>query len=255
MTATMNKPTASNLSFQADIKRGDNSPRVTFVQEWLSLHGLGLSLDGDFGPATEAAVKQFQHDHDIASTGIVNQATFDLLIAPMTAALKAISPAGHTVASLTLAYAQQHLAQHPREIGGQNMGPWVRLYMDGNQGTAWPWCAGFVSFCLKAACHALGLPTPFTPSYSCTFMAGAAQNKGIFLHAPDQQQKTSIVPGSIFLLEKTDTVWQHTGIVTSVDKDYFHTIEGNTNDDGSPEGYEVCKRIRGYNRMDFITLS
>ncbi|MGH8565940.1 MAG: hypothetical protein ACREXW_18380 [Gammaproteobacteria bacterium] len=32
------------------------------------------------------------------------------------------------------------------------------------------------------------------------------------------------------------------------------TIEGNTNDDGSREGYEVCARTRDYNEMDFIKI-
>lgn len=36
----------------------------------------------------------------------------------------------------------------------------------------------------------------------------------------------------------------HTGIVESVDGDKLTTIEGNTNDDGSREGYEVARRQR-----------
>jgi hypothetical protein len=34
----------------------------------------------------------------------------------------------------------------------------------------------------------------------------------------------------------------------------MQTIEGNTNDDGSAEGYEVCARTRSYTNMDFILL-
>ena len=45
---------------------------------------------------------------------------------------------------------------NPREIGGQNMGPWVRLYMDGREGAEFPWCAGFVCFVLAQACEAMG---------------------------------------------------------------------------------------------------
>jgi hypothetical protein len=36
----------------------------------------------------------------------------------------------------------------------------------------------------------------------------------------------------------------HTGFVERIDGTSIHTIEGNTNDTGSREGYEVCKRIR-----------
>lgn len=136
MTTTMGQAESVDLKLNKNLKKGDKEDQVKLIQEWLSLHGLGLSLDGDFGSATEGAVKHFQKDNGLGQTGIVDQATFDLLVKPMTEALKAIKPDGHTVASLTLAYAKQHAAQHPREIGGQNRGPWVRLYMDGKEGVA-----------------------------------------------------------------------------------------------------------------------
>jgi hypothetical protein len=47
----------------------------------------------------------------------------------------------------------------------------------------------------------------------------------------------------------------HTGIVERVVGTKIHTIEGNTNDEGSREGYEVCRRkreiktIRGFIRI------
>jgi hypothetical protein len=42
--------------------------------------------------------------------------------------------------------------------------------------------------------------------------------------------------------------------VTRAEDEVFHTIEGNTNHEGSYEGYEVCKRIRGYKDKDFILI-
>lgn len=36
----------------------------------------------------------------------------------------------------------------------------------------------------------------------------------------------------------------HTGFVENIEGDTIHTIEGNTNDTGSREGYEVCRRYR-----------
>ena len=42
--------------------------------------------------------------------------------------------------------------------------------------------------------------------------------------------------------------WTHTGIVTKVEGKMVHTIEGNTNDEGSREGFEVCQRIRNLDR-------
>lgn len=39
----------------------------------------------------------------------------------------------------------------------------------------------------------------------------------------------------------------HAGIITEVTKDYFKTIEGNTNNDGSREGTTVLAKTRKYN--------
>jgi hypothetical protein len=57
--------------------------------------------------------------------------------------------------------------------------------------------------------------------------------------------KTSkaIKPGDIFIMEFGHGTG-HTGFVEKVEGSVVHTIEGNTNDDGSREGYEVAKRER-----------
>jgi hypothetical protein len=34
----------------------------------------------------------------------------------------------------------------------------------------------------------------------------------------------------------------------------FETIEGNTNDSGDREGFEVCARVRGYDSKDFVVF-
>jgi hypothetical protein len=54
---------------------------------------------------------------------------------------------------------------------------------------------------------------------------------------------------------KTATDWTHTGIVIEVGSDSFKAIEGNTNDDGVRNGFEVCKRSRSYKNKDFILLA
>jgi len=55
-----------------------------------------------------------------------------------------------------------------------------------------------------------------------------------------------IAPGDIFLVKHPQNKldWVHTGIIESKGKGFLITIEGNTNDEGSREGYEVCRRRR-----------
>jgi hypothetical protein len=172
----------------------------------------------------------------------------------MQAALAPISPPGKSLGDLVVAYARQHLKQHPQEIGGQNCGPWVRLYMKGNEGPAWPWCAGFVCFCLKQACDSLGVKMPIVPSFSCDSLAASAKERNRFLKEPTLADRTKITPGSFFLNRRTPTDWIHTGIVVRTEAEVVQTTEGNTNDEGSREGFEVCARTRGYKSMDFILI-
>lgn len=240
--------------FDGDIARGEKKRRARIVQEWLGLSGIKVVIDDDFGGATEEGVKTFQRQRGLpVVSGIVDRATFDKLVAPMIAALQPIAPPpGATLGQMTVAYAKQHLAQHPREIGGENMGPWVRMYMDGNQGKDWLWCSGFATFVQRQAANTLGVSVPIARTFSCDEAAGSAKRAGSFsAGCPDFK---AITPGSLFLVQKTPTDWQHVGIVTSAEREAFHTIEGNSNDEGSREGFEVCARVRAYDKKDFVIV-
>ena len=52
--------------------------------------------------------------------------------------------------------------------------------------------------------------------------------------------------GDIFIMDHGHGLG-HTGFVESIEGTFIHTIEGNTNDTGSREGYEVCRRMRSIN--------
>lgn len=244
----------SDLELQQPCRRGDKQGQVRLIQEWLCLQGWHVKIDGDFGPATEAAVKEFQSQKQLPASGVVDGATFDRLVAPMRAALAPLEPQGRSLGQLVMSYAQQHLQQHPREIGGQNKGPWVRLYMDGHEGAEWAWCAGFACFCLTQACQRLGRSLPIEPSFSCDSLAASAKARETFLREPSAPDRTKITPGSFFLVRRTATDWIHTGIVVHAEHEIITTIEGNTNDDGNREGYEVCARTRGYANIDFVRM-
>jgi len=240
------------LSIDRELEYGSKGPDVRRVQEWLNLNGYGIGIDGGFGRVTEDAVRRFQKAKRIRQTGKVNQRTFSALTAPMSAVLQKPlrKPKSFGVAVLT--YAKAHLAQHPVEVGGPNRGPWVRLYTGGNEGDNWAWCAGFVSFILKQASELMGTPMPIAGSVGCDQLASQAKAKNLF--AAEHEGRDTLRPGSIFLVRKTPTDWTHTGIVVEIHPEFFRTIEGNTNDDGVREGYEVCTLTRSYTSKDFVLL-
>jgi len=244
----------SLTTIDRDYRRGDKGGKTKLIQEWLSLHGFGLVLDGDFGPATESAVRAFQSRYLSLSDGVVTTTVFAALAKPMTDALKPISMPGSALGALVAAHARQHLAQHPRELGGQNLGPWVRLYMKGNEGPDWPWCAGFACCMLEKACGALDTTAPIVSSYSSSELATRARERGILVKGSNPADKRRVGPGSFFLVPGTETPYKHVGIVESVKGEVFCTIEGNTNDEGTHNGYEACQNTRTYAKYDFISL-
>ena len=236
------------LTLDATLARGADNDReaVKRVQEWLNLHGYGMGIDGGYGPVTADGVKRFQAAKRLAANGKVDKATYAKLVAPLRAVLRRPARRPKNVHAAVLHYAALHLAQHPVEVGGPNRGPWVRLYMKGQEGQ--PWCAGFVTFVLGQAAQALGEPMPIAGSVSCDQLAAQGRQAGLLV-AQDGAR-----PGAIFLVRKTGTDWVHTGFVVEKKPDFFRTIEGNTNDDGVREGYEVASLTRTYASKDFVAL-
>ncbi len=234
------------LTVAAPIGPG-KSAGARLVQEYLVLNGIHLGVDGDWGPATARAL-------DLFAPGAltVDQALMDRLAAPLVAAVssRAVSV---TMAGAVVGVAHQHLEHHPVEIGGENMGPWVREYMDGNQGTSWPWCAGFATYVIRQACEAIGQPRPahLTRTYSCDVLGSAARKAGKLVKGSAPE----VVAGSLFLVPGSKpNDWVHTGIIIAVDDGSVTTIEGNTNAAGSREGIDVRQRVRARRSLDAVLL-
>jgi hypothetical protein len=181
----------------------------------------------------------------------VDESTFAALVAPMLEVLRQRLDQCIDFGTAVVDFAQAHLAVHPREVGGANRGPWVRLYMGGNEGSAFAWCAGFVTFLVEQAAQPLQEDKPIEGAVSCDMLASQGSDAGLFVAEADAV-RSSLPPGSIFLVRATDADWTHTGIVTAALDNSFETIEGNTNDSGDREGYEVCARTRSYPGKDFI---
>ena len=244
----------AEVEFTGEVSSGHRGMAVKRVQEWLTFHGFGLAIDSDFGPVTRRALESFQERAGLAATGVVDEKTANTLVEPMLRVLMQRPSASQTLNELILSYAQAHLAEHPIELGGQNRGPWVRLYMQGNDGESWAWCAGFAMFVARQAAESLKTTLAIKGSFSCDSLAAQGQSAGVFLAERDVVAG-DVPSGSLFLTRRTESDWTHTGLVTAAFEDAFATIEGNTNDDGHREGFEVCARSRGYKDKDFILLA
>ncbi len=241
----------AELEPERTLSAGTRGMAVRRLQEWLNINGFGVAIDSDFGPVTAQAVSRFQRKARLPENGVVDEATHRALIRPMERALQRSARRRNRLGDMIVDYGTRHLKERPIETGGQNCGPWVRLYMKGNDGASWAWCAGFVVFLLEQARQTLGVPMPIAGSFSCDSLSSQAAAAGIFV-AERNARPGAIPPGSIFLVRRTSSDWTHTGIVVSSGPEAFDTIEGNTNDDGSRDGFEVCARTRGYADKDFI---
>lgn len=57
------------------LRKGNRGDDVKWMQQRLNVYGAGLKVDGDFGPVTEAAVREYQLRHGLAVDGIVGPQT------------------------------------------------------------------------------------------------------------------------------------------------------------------------------------
>jgi cell wall-associated NlpC family hydrolase len=104
----------------ANISYGQHSGCVTELQELLNKHGAHLGVDGDFGPATLAAVKSYQSGHGLSVDGIVGPKTKASLDG---AGTPPPPPAGSTAAKI-VAYAKAIEAGHAEKGWGGGKVPY-----------------------------------------------------------------------------------------------------------------------------------
>jgi peptidoglycan hydrolase-like protein with peptidoglycan-binding domain len=229
------------------LRLGSTGPGVRRVQEWLGLHGHGVAIDGEYGPATERAVGDFRRDGCD-----VDRPTWDKLTAPLRTASDRLQLP--SFGGAVVAIAQKHLERQAREVGGDNRGPWVRHYCRGHSVA---WCQGFASTIWADASRNTGIMSPLDlvlDGIWCLFvprMVTEARHQGRFVDGRNPAGAT-IPAGSMFFLRGGQYGYTHVGLVEAMHADgIMSTIEGNTNDEGSANGYEVARRIRRIAAADF----
>ena len=72
--------TAATISPWPLVRKGDQQHPVKTLQYLLRARGHNLTVDGIFGPGTDAAVRAFQQQKGLAVDGIVGPATWPALI-------------------------------------------------------------------------------------------------------------------------------------------------------------------------------
>lgn len=255
---------AAELDYPGLLKKGSGATKaekaaVRRVQEWLNIHDKVTSIDEGFGSSTETQLKSFQISNGRPPTGELDAETWALLTAPMRRALAAADHgAAPTLESAVIDVAQRHIAERPVEIGGNNMGPWVRLYMRGLQGEPQKWCAGFVCLLVAQAARDLGIAMPFKRQVGVDALVADAKSSGRFIKEGEvgdpMARKSRILPGTLFVVRRTKTDWTHVGIVLALKSTTFDTLEGNTGGDGGTDGANARQGNRGFAGKDFIRL-
>ncbi|WP_111955079.1 CHAP domain-containing protein [Chryseobacterium lathyri] len=118
---------------------------------------------------------------------------------------------------------------------GSNWGEPVKTYLS-SVGITFPapWCMAFVYWCYELASNQLNLNNTAIKTGGVL----AAWNK------VTQNIKSSTPQiGSVFIMD-FGKGQGHTGLVENFDNQFIYTIEGNTNDTGSREGFKVSRRKR-----------
>lgn len=130
------------------------------------------------------------------------------------------------------------------EPKGSNSGPMVNMYLQRvglKPGHAW--CQALVYWSIDEACKLLNMPNPAVKTagvLDCWNRTSASKKlvKTELIRRPEL-----IMPGAQFIL-KLGAITGHTGIIERVEGLALHTIEGNSNDGGSREGYKVVRHVR-----------
>lgn len=139
---------------------------------------------------------------------------------------------------IEVAVSQIGVCEEPK---GSNKGQQVEAYLKsvglpgGN-----PWCMAFVVWCCKKIGLSAGVPT-----------SGSVMQSWKSCKLAYRVNKSTPKPGDIAIFDYGGGKG-HTGIVESVEGSVIKTIEGNTNNDGSREGYMVCKHSRSLHSSQLV---
>jgi hypothetical protein len=133
---------------------------------------------------------------------------------------------------------------------GSNWGPDVEGYLR-SVGIDFPasWCMAFVYWCVEESELRLpditgGKSSPLVKTGGVLKQWNEVELRGRSLFGVTKKFKFSEPKAGDIFIQDHGKGLGHTGFVEKVEKDCIHTIEGNTNNDGSRNGYAVERKIR-----------
>lgn len=139
-------------------------------------------------------------------------------------------------------FAKQELGNEeiPR---GSNWGVHVQKYLKSvNIPFAASWCMAFVYWCFDEWAHLTAHANPLVKTGGVLVQWNQIDGKYRIFKSAINHVNTPLT-GDIIIFDHGKGMG-HTGVVEVVDEQGIHTIEGNTNNDGSREGYEVERKLR-----------
>lgn len=139
-----------------------------------------------------------------------------------------------TLPELAIEIATSQLGVH-EDSGNKNTGPQVNEYLRSvGLNPGYSWCMAFNYWCFNEAAKRMGVPNPLLKTGGVLRQWNERRLKYAQVHP---------MPGDVFIMDFGQG-FGHTGIVEKVEGIWVYTIEGNSNDEGSREGFEVCRRRR-----------
>lgn len=224
-----------------------NLKRKRALKDYATVHHIpipkGFGLTPRIGKPARELIRRVQKHAwpTLPPTGEFDNKTLALLFPPVPVGVHAAQIAG----------TQLGVKEDP---AGSNSGPMVRTYQNStNPGvTGFPWCASFVTWCLRKAGWKVEFPSM---AYVPQWVALALQGKHGFYVIPAKEAKG----GDIVTFDwNNDRIADHIGFVLGpVDSNgNFKTREGNTSAGSNSNGGEVQDRERNVNDVAvFIRLS
>jgi hypothetical protein len=153
------------------------------------------------------------------------------------------------LAALEVAKEQVGVQEVPK---GSNKGPMINEYLKAvGLGPGYAWCQAFVYWCYAVAAKTIGVENLVVRTagvYDC--WNRSTKRNGVVKIAKSEvvAGKAVLQPGDQFVMMYGKGAG-HTGIIENVTENeagatVLHTIEGNSNNSGSREGYAVVRQTR-----------